>query len=337
MTENVVALRPTRLPMPADAGVDAGQWRVLVEAIFPSARSADSIMLALDYCKARGLDVMKKPVNIVPMWNSQLGRYVETVWPSINEIQVTAARTKEWAGMDPPEWGPNATRVFKGRRKEKNGWVDATVEVTFPEFCSVTVYRMIDSTRCAFTEPVYWTESYGRVGGSELPNDMWAKRPRGQLHKVAKAASLRAAFPEEGERTAEEMDGATLDPPTEPAPSLPAPADNWQPPQEPPREEPPPDDFDPDTGEVGPRALARGADEEWREWCQRLLGHIRMTTTLDEIDKWVTANTETLAALKDGAPKIHVQLTAAIGRQRVSLAQQEAPKDGAPTDASTDG
>jgi hypothetical protein len=34
---------------------------VLVEAIFPSAQSAESIILALDYCRARNLDIMKKP------------------------------------------------------------------------------------------------------------------------------------------------------------------------------------------------------------------------------------------------------------------------------------
>src|SRR5215471_19487891 len=101
-----------RLPMPASFE-DAGKWRVLVEAIFPSARSADSVMLALDYCRARGLDVMKKPVNIVPIWNSQLGRYVETIWPSINEIETTAARTKEWAGMDAPKWGELITETFR--------------------------------------------------------------------------------------------------------------------------------------------------------------------------------------------------------------------------------
>ena len=43
---------------------------------------------------------MKKPVNIVPIWSTKLGRYVETIWPSINEIETTASRTKEWAGMD---------------------------------------------------------------------------------------------------------------------------------------------------------------------------------------------------------------------------------------------
>jgi len=61
------------------------------------------------------------------------------------------------------------------------------------------------------------------------------KRPHGQLHKVAKAASLRAAFPEEGDTTAEEMEGQTIEPP----PPAPVPADNWKPPEPPQNEGPP--------------------------------------------------------------------------------------------------
>ena len=41
---------------------------------------------------------------------------------------------------------------------------------------------------------------------------MWIRRPRGQLLKCAKAASLRAAFPEESGYTAEEMAGKTIEP-----------------------------------------------------------------------------------------------------------------------------
>jgi hypothetical protein len=146
------------------------------------------------------------------MWNSSLRREVETVWPGINEVQITAARTGAWAGMDEPKWGPDITREFTGRKKDKSGnWQEVKATVTFPEWCEVTVYRVVSGIRCAFTEPVYWTEAYSRSGGGELPTDMWIKRPRGQLHKVAKAASLRAAFPEEGEYTAEEMEGKDIE------------------------------------------------------------------------------------------------------------------------------
>lgn len=202
-----------RLAMPAGVAIAPEQWRVLTDAIFPSAKTPESITLALDYCRARKLDPFKRAVHIVPMWNSALRAEVETVWPGINELQVTAARTGQWAGMDAPQWGREINRTFKGQVKEGNGYVNREVTLTFPEWCSVTVYRLIGGQPRAFAEPVYWLESYARRGKSDLPNEMWAKRTRGQLHKVAKAASLRAAFPEEtgNDYTADEMEGQAIE------------------------------------------------------------------------------------------------------------------------------
>lgn len=209
---NAVTEFRSRLPMPGGlTDFDARRWRVLVETTFPTARTSEAVVMAIDYCQARGLDIFKKPVHIVPMWNATLGKEVETVWPGINEVQITASRTGEWAGMDKPVWGPDTTRDFKGRKKGKNGWENVEATVTFPDWCEVTVYRMKAGQRCPFTETVYWTEAYSTTGGSELPTHMWIKRPRGQLQKVAKAASLRAAFPEEGEYTAEEMEGKEIE------------------------------------------------------------------------------------------------------------------------------
>lgn len=207
---------PARLPMPSGAtarGITPAQWRVLVDVIFPAAKSPESILMAVDYCVARKLDVLKKPVHIVPVWNSTLQREVETIWPGINEIQITAARTNAWAGMDSPRWGPTIRRVFKGNRKQKDGWKPEVIEVHYPEWCEITVYRLVGGQPRAFSEPVFWEEAYSTIGGktSELPTDMWARRPRGQLHKVAKAAALRAAFPEEAEPCAEEMEGKVIE------------------------------------------------------------------------------------------------------------------------------
>jgi len=153
-------------------------------------------------------------VHIVPMWSTALGRNVETVWPSIMEIQTTATRTGLWAGMDRPVWGPDVTHTFTGRFKDDTDtWQESTVTVTFPEWVAVTVYRLVGGRRCAFTEEVYWMEAYSTAGGknSQLPTAMWIKRPKGQLGKCGKAASLRAAFPEECGYAAEEMDGKSLD------------------------------------------------------------------------------------------------------------------------------
>ena len=206
------------LPMPVAAnqvyGLSEQSWKVLTEVTFPMAKTPEAIMMALDYCKARKLDIFKKPVHVVPMWSAALGRSVETVWPSIMEIQTTASRTGLWAGMDRPVWGPEVTQSFTGRFKDDNDtWQENTITVTFPEWVAVTVYRLVGGRRCAFTEEVYWLEAYSTAGGknSQLPTAMWIKRPKGQLGKCGKAASLRAAFPEECGYAAEEMDGKSLD------------------------------------------------------------------------------------------------------------------------------
>ena len=212
------------LPMPVEAKqlyeVSEQAWKVLTEVTFPLAKTPEAIMMALDYCRARKLDIFKKPVHIVPMWSAALGRSVETVWPSIMEIQTTAARTGLWAGIDRPVWGPDKTQVFSGRYKDElEQWQETSVEVTFPEWVAVTVYRLVNGQRCAFTEEVYWLEAYSTAGGrySQVPSAMWLKRPKGQLAKCGKAASLRAAFPEDCGYAAEEMEGSPLESLNDPA------------------------------------------------------------------------------------------------------------------------
>ncbi|MCF7985384.1 MAG: phage recombination protein Bet [Thiohalocapsa sp.] len=205
-----------RIPMPAlDAALNLSPstWKVLTDSIFPSAKTAEGILLAVHYCAARNLDVMKRPVHVVPMWSKALGQEVETIWPGIAEVQTTAARTGLWAGIDSPRFGPLCERTFTGRVKRDGSWQELELGVAFPEWCEVTVYRIVNGQRCPFTEPVFWLEAYARLGGahSELPTEMWVKRPRGQLMKCAKAASLRAAFPEEATYTAEEMEGKVIE------------------------------------------------------------------------------------------------------------------------------
>jgi hypothetical protein len=97
----------------AELGIDVGTWKVLTESIFPSAKTPEGVLLAVRYCQARKLDIMRRPVHVVPMWSKALGREVETVWPGIAEVQTTAARTGQWAGMDAPRFGPDKTHTFR--------------------------------------------------------------------------------------------------------------------------------------------------------------------------------------------------------------------------------
>jgi phage recombination protein Bet len=201
------AIAPPRLPYhPAIEerfGVNITEWRALVDAVFPLAKDPSSVILALSYCKARKLDPFKRPVHIVPMWNAQLKRMVETVWPGIGELRTTAFRTGQYAGRDEAKYGPTKT--------EKIG----SAVVTYPEWCQVTVYRLLNGERMPFPGPrVWWLETYATAGKDDpSPNSMWRRRSFGQIDKCAEAAALRAAFPEEvgNEYSAEEMEGKVLE------------------------------------------------------------------------------------------------------------------------------
>jgi phage recombination protein Bet len=189
-------------------------WKALVEAVYPGAKTVDSVVMVLSYCKARNLDPFKKPVHIVPMYSAQLGRMVETVWPGISELRTTAFRTGEYAGCEAAEFGPIVEHIFEGmvdqweNRTKKS--VKVSKKVAFPEWCRITLYRSIKGTICKFVGPkVVWLEDYATLGNSDVPNEMWTTRAEGQLEKCAEAAALRRAFPEEigGQLSAEEMEG----------------------------------------------------------------------------------------------------------------------------------
>lgn len=212
--------------------IDKGEWKVLAEAIFPSAKTLEAVVMALAYCQARKLDVFKKPVHIVPMWSTAKGAMVETVWPAISELRTTAFRTGQYVGLDATEFGPDITQTFKGRTKGRDA-EDVEVTVTFPQWARCTVHRTLGAVERKFVGPkIYWLEDYSRLGGIDVPNGMWAKRPSGQLEKCAEAGALRRAFPEEigNDLTAEEMEGKVIgfEPPPMPPPAPVAPSPPMQ-------------------------------------------------------------------------------------------------------------
>lgn len=176
-------------------GIDKTSWRALVESTFPTATSQSSVILALSYCKARQLDVFKRVVHIVPIWDKNRKCMVDTVWPGIAEYRTTAFRTGVYAGKDATEVGPILSEKVGGKN------------ITFPEWMRITVFRIVVGERTAFPGPcVYWKETFASTKDGS-PNSMWGTRPFGMLEKCAEAAALRCAFPEElgGEPIAEEV------------------------------------------------------------------------------------------------------------------------------------
>lgn len=188
---SAMTVREPRLPYHpqiADRfGIDKASWIALVDAVFPNASSVNSVILALSYCRARGLDPFKRNVHIVPIYSKDQQCMVDTIWPGIGELRTTAVRTGVYAGRARTEFGPDVTQTV------------GAVEITFPEWAAVTVYRIVQGIKVEFNGPqVYWLETYAtRSRNDKSPNEMWSTRPRGQIDKCAEAAALRAAFPEE--------------------------------------------------------------------------------------------------------------------------------------------
>lgn len=174
---------------------------VLRESLYPGAED-NSIRMVLGYCRAAGLDPMQKPVHIVPMWDSKTSRMRDVVMPGIGLYRTQASRSGEYGGITDPEFGPDVTENIGG------------YEITYPQWCKVTVSRIVGDKIVHFSAVERWKENYAMKGGREksiAPNAMWCKRPYGQLAKCAEAQALRKAFPEVGSApTAEEMEGKTF-------------------------------------------------------------------------------------------------------------------------------
>lgn len=189
----------------APAMSESALVEVLSGSLYPGA-AHNSVVMVLAYCQAAHLDPMLKPVHIVPIWQkgqgSEKGRMVDVVMPGIGLYRIQAARTGQYAGISDPEYGPSITTKLSG------------VEVTYPEWCRVTVKRQMSNGMVAeFTANERWLENYATAGKDTIaPNAMWKRRAFAQLAKCAEAQALRKAFPEVGSApTADEMEGKTFE------------------------------------------------------------------------------------------------------------------------------
>ncbi|EKO3451853.1 phage recombination protein Bet [Vibrio fluvialis] len=197
-----------RHPLVFQRGIDEATWSALQNSVYPGAKD-ESILMVIDYCRARSFDPLLKPVHIVPMnvKNSQTGNYEwrDVVMPGIGMYRIQADRSETYAGSTEPEFGP----IVCGEFIDANG---NTERVSYPEWCKITVYKMVNGNQVAFSAKEMWIENYATAGkNTQSPNAMWKKRPYAQLAKCAEAQALRKAWPEIGQQaTAEEMEGKDL-------------------------------------------------------------------------------------------------------------------------------
>lgn len=198
--------------LPALQMDEAELLNVLRNSLYVGAKD-ESIKMAVAYCTASGLDIMQKPVHLVPMWDAKTKQMRDVVMPGIGLYRTQAARSGAYAGVTEPEFGPDVSETFpeesayEGKRRPE-------VSITFPAWCKVIVKRrMPDGQIAEFAATERWKENYATAGkDSRQPNAMWQRRPYAQLAKCAEAQALRKAFPEFGSQpTADEMEGKEID------------------------------------------------------------------------------------------------------------------------------
>lgn len=193
-----------RHPAVIERGIKAEEWRTLFDNLYAGAKP-QSVLMVIDYCRARKLDPLKKPCHIVPMEvRTPNGEYVwrDVVMPGIYEYRITATRTGLYLGHPKPEYGE----------------IQDCQGVMAPEWCDFTVYRWNDiakvraeyPVRVLFREIVATTRD--KKTGEGRANARWTKAPHQMLTKCAEAAALREAFPDElgGTHTDDEMHGQRL-------------------------------------------------------------------------------------------------------------------------------
>jgi phage recombination protein Bet len=184
--------------------ISAAQWHTLTKSLYPGAKQ-DSVLLVIDYCKARGLDPLKKPCHIVPIevkvkdgtkWKYE---WRDSVMPGIYELRTTAHRTGKYLGHTPPVYGPPMD--FLG--------------VPAPEFVDMTIRRATDYGVAEFPVRTYFYEVCGTTWDTTeqkpVVNSRWRRAPVQMMTKCCEAAGLREGFPEElgGQIAYEESDTAT--------------------------------------------------------------------------------------------------------------------------------
>ena len=176
------------------------QRELIRRQVAPEATN-DELMLFLHVSQKAGLDPMARQVYCVHRNHKQGNTWVKkmTIQTSIDGFRVIAQRSQDYAGQDEPEF------IYSGDKAE------------ILECAKIRVYKF-DRNGGRYVAAVgvaFWDEFYP----GDAQGMMWKKMPHVMLAKVAEAAALRKAFPQDLSNfyTEDEMHqaGSTLDIPAE--------------------------------------------------------------------------------------------------------------------------
>lgn len=196
-----MAARPNDLQVISNADLALGttfnerQVDLIRNQIAPDA-TPEELMLFLQVASSRGLDPFRKHIYAVARWDSQKRKNVTAYQVSIDGLRLIAERSGKYEGQVGPFWcGSDGI------------WHDVWLQDTPPLAAKIGVLK------AGFREPLFATARYStyvQTTREGKPTKFWASMPEVMIAKVAEAAALRRAFPEEagGLYVTEEMDQA---------------------------------------------------------------------------------------------------------------------------------
>lgn len=175
----------------------------LIKSTVAKGATDEELKLFLYTAKRTGLDPLTRQIYFQKRQQRQKdGSYKEvmTILTGIDGYRAIADRTGQLAGIDDPTYeeevviNPSTSQGVLGASKR-------------PIKATVTVYKIVKTTRVPFTASARWSEYAPAEPKSGF---MWNKMPYLMLGKVAEALALRKAFPLNlsGLYTTEEMDQA---------------------------------------------------------------------------------------------------------------------------------
>lgn len=184
---------------PADAfGKLSRPQLELIKRTVAKGASDDELRLFIQVCKGASLNPFLKQVFLVPRWDSVAGREVRAIQVSIDGFRAIAESSGVYAGNDDPIYdGETEINIPAGK-------TSVAKKLNVPNKATVTVYKMVEGSRYAFTATARWSEYYpGPKMGFQ-----WHIRPYLMLGKCSEALALRKAFPKllSGMYAQEEMD-----------------------------------------------------------------------------------------------------------------------------------